>query len=311
MILTIDLNPVTNKKYTVDKILINEETKSKSPVYSPGGSGVIIARLLNVFNENTLITGFLGGTNGEYYHRKLMEKGIMHKVIPIKDETRSNIEILDEDKNRTIISEYGPRITREEVVAFYELYDGLINESNIIICSGLLPQGVAPDIYFDLITISNRKEKISILDVGEEHLSKAIDAPPYAVVLSKDELENLVNLKLDFENEIIKAGKYILDKGVRILVINLQDKGIIVLEKEEGYRLEMSNLDINMDGELDNSGIVVGLALGITRNYDFEMTLRLSQAFNIAYAMEQDINRLEMSDIKRIMGEIEIYLINY
>ena len=64
-------------------------------------------------------------------------------------------------------------------------------------------------------------------------------------------------------------------------------------------------------GQVDNSGIIAGLALGIARKYDMEMTLRLSQAFSIAYAIEENINRLEMSDVKRFMGRIEIYPINH
>lgn len=310
MILTMDLNPSTDRRYFVEKIDLNNEIKAKSSTYNPGGNGVTIARLLGIFNESTLITGFLGGTGGEFYHRRLVEAGIIHRVISIKDETRTRVEILDEEKNITTISDNGPRITREEIVEFYELYSRLIDESKIIIGSGTLPQGISKDIFFDLITMCNRKEKIFILDVAGEELLEAIDASPHIVVISKKDLENLVNLELNFENEIIRAGRYILDKGVKILVINLQEKGIIVLEDSTGYRLELEDVDLNID-RVDNSGIVSGLALAIRRSYDYEMTFKLAQAFSLAYSMEEDINRIEMSDIKKIMGEIEIYPINH
>ena len=310
MILTIDLNPAIYGRYLVDKIPSKGNVDAESLFYGPGGNGIKIARLLDIFNEDTLITGFLGGISGEFYHRKLVESGIGHRSISIKDEIRSCVKLIDKDENKITISGNEPRVTREEMVQFYELYSETIDDCNIIIGSGTLPQGIDTDIYFDLINLANRKEKIFILDGVGEELLKGIDASPYIVIISKEELENLVNLNLNFENEIIKAGKFVLDKGVKILVINLYEKGIIVLETSTGYRLDFPKVDVDMD-ELDNAGIVAGLALGISRKYDFEMTLKLSQAFSVVYAMEEDINKLEMSDVKRFMGEIDIYPINH
>ena len=310
MILTIDLNPTTDRKYILDNISLNKENKVKSLVHLPGGNGVTIARLLNVFNEDTFITGFLGGTNGEYYHRRLADVGIMHDFVQIKDETRTTVKLIDDDGNNTLISESGPRITREELVGFYELYSNLTLKSNIICATGSIPPGVSSDIFFNLIVMANKKEKLFILDVIGEELNQAIDASPYMVVVSKEELENLINLNLNFENEIIKAGKYILDKGVKLVVINLHNKGIMVLGQENGYRIEITNIETDMNKK-DNSGIVAGMILGMNRNYDFEMTLKLGQAFSIAYNKESDINTIEMSDVKKMMGEIEIYEINY
>ena len=310
MILTIDLNPAVDEQYFLEEIPLKGNVDAKSFRYSPGGSGIKIARLLDIFNENTLITGFLGGVSGEFYHRRLVESGIGHRIVNIKDDIRTRLKIVDENNNKIIISSNKPRVTREEMVQFYELYSETIDDFNIIIASGTLPQGIDTDIYFDLINLANKKEKIFILDGVGEELLKGIDASPYIVIISKEELENLVNLSLNFENEIIKAGKFILDKGVKILVINLYEKGIIVLEESTGYRLDFPNVDVDME-ELDNAGIVAGLALGISRKYDFEMTLKLSQAFSVVYAMEEDINKLEMSDVKRFMGEIDIYPINH
>lgn len=308
MILTIDLNPSIDRRYIVDEISQVKEIRAKSSFSSPGGSGITIARLLNIFNEKTLITGFLGGITGESYHRTLVEKDIIHKVITIKDESRTKIEIESKEDGKIAISENGPRITRDDLVAFYELYSQLLDKSNVVIGGSSRPQGVASDVYFNLINLANRKEKFFILHGGGEDLLKGIEAAPYAVVLSKSDLEKLVNLDFNFENEIIKASRYVLDKGVRLLIINLHEKGLIILEDSKGYRLELEDMETSM-GRFNNIGIVVGLALGISRNYDFEMTLRLSQAFSIAYGIK-DINELDMGDIKRFMNKIEIYPIN-
>lgn len=310
MILTIDLNPTIDRKFIVDEIAKNKETEAKLSASNPGGSGVTIARLLGIFNEETVITGFLAGLNGEFYHNRLMENHIIHRVVTVKDETRIRVEIIEEEGDKVIIYDKGPRILRDDIVAFYELYRELLERTNIIIGSSSLPEGVDSDVYYNLINLCNREEKIFILDAVGEELSKGIDASPHVVIISKRELEALVNLNLTCENDIIRAAKYILDKGVKILVINLQEKGIIVLEESRGYRLELLDQDINMK-RCDNGGIVAGLALGISREYDLEMTLKLSQAFSICYTREEDISLLDMSSIKKLMGEIDIYPIKH
>lgn len=310
MILTIDLNPTMDRKYIIDKIRLGEDKKAKSSTYSPGGNGIVASTLLDTFNEKSFMTGFLGGINGEYFHRKLSEMSIMHEFIPIKEETRTTIRIIDDEENNTTISEEGPRITREEIVSFYELYSRLIEKTNVICGLGdSLPLGIPKDIYFDLITLANKKNKKFILDIKGDELSYGIDASPYMVILRQSELEDLMKLSLTFENEIIKAGRYILDKGVEFVVIDMKNKGSIVLGQEKGYRVEIPYY--NRKNGKDYSGMSSGFALGINRNYDIEMTLRLGQAFNIAANSISDIMKIEISDVKRIMSEIEIYPINY
>lgn len=310
MILNIDLNPTLDRNYILDKINLGKDNNTKSFSYSLGGKAFASSVLLDTFSEDSFITGFLGGINGQYFHKRLAEKKIAHEFVPIKEETRTIIRLKDEE-NYTTISEQGPRVTREEVVNFYELYSKIIEKSNIICGLGsILPLGVPKDIYFDLITLANKRGKKFILDIGGDGLSYGIDATPYMVILNQRELEDFIKVSLHFENEIIKAGRYILDRGVEFVVIDLQNRGSLVLGQERGYRVEIPYLGSEITN-MDYVGMSPGFALGINRNYDIEMTIRLGQAFNIASRLESDIMKIEASDIKRLMSQIEIYPINY
>ncbi|MCQ4922728.1 PfkB family carbohydrate kinase [Tissierella carlieri] len=310
MILNIDLNPNLDRNYILDKVYLGKNNNTKSSSCSPSGKAFISSILLDAFNEDSFITGFLGGINGEYFHKRLTEMKMAHEFIPIKEETRTIIRLKDNENDTTILEE-GPRITREEIVSFYELYSRLVERTNIICGLGsLLPQGVPKDIYFDLITLANKRGKKFILDIGEDGLSYGIDATPYMVILNQRELEDILKVSLHFENEIIKSGRYILDRGVEFIVIDLQNRGSLVLGQDRGYRVEIPYLG-NTIANIDYNGMSAGFALGINRNYDIEMTIRLGQAFNIVSNLESDIMKIEASDIKRLMSQIEIYPINY
>lgn len=310
MILTIDLNPSINREYVLDNLSLGRYNLTNSTSFKNGGSGMIATTLFNTFSQDSILTGFLGGINGEYFHKELRELGIAHEFTQITEETRTTISIIDQE-NYTSISDYGPRVNREELINFYELYTRLIYKTDIICGLGVsLPLGAPKDIYYDLIKYANKNNKKFILDIKGEELNYSIDASPYMVILDQEELENLIKLSLNFENEIIKGGRYILDKGVEFVVIDLQNKGSIVLGQKQGYRIEIPYTNKNNTSK-DHSGFAAGFALGLNRGYDLDMTLRLGQAFDIASNLEQNTSNIEMSDVKRIMGEIEIYPINY
>lgn len=310
MILTVDLNPRIDRKYKLDKLSIGKDTKAKSVSHSPGGNGMIANALLHIFNEKAILTGFLGGINGQYFHESLSEIGMAHEFVPVKEETRTNIQITDREENHTFISEGGPRVIREEVVGFYELYSNLIEDADVVCGLGdSFPMGIPNEMYSNLIVMANKKNKKFILDMSGEGLLEGIDASPYMVILNKSELEDFMKLSITFENEIIKAGRYILDKGVEFVVIDMKNKGSIVLGQEKGYRIEIPNYNDINGGRI--KVMSSGFALGINRNYDMEMTLRLGQAFNIVANSVPDIMKVEISDVKKIMSEIEIYPINY
>ena len=310
MILTINLNPVLEKIYYIDKLLPRIETQAEKTLYKSSGSCINTTQILNNLNLDVLPIGFLGGLNGKFIYNDLSDQGIESEFIEIKDETQCSTNIIENGKFLCKITESKPRVTREELVSLYELYKHNINNYNIICGVALSPIGVPDEIYFDLISLSNSKDKKFLLDTSGINLKYGIDAKPYMVKLKVSDLEDLTNLQLNYENEIIKAANYILGKGIKLVIIDLNEKGSIVLNQERGYRLELNNLDIK-SLNIDQGYILAGYAFGMEKDYDLEMTMKLGQAFRIAYGLAENIDDIDMSDIKKIMGNITIMPIFY
>lgn len=310
MILIVDLNPVLEKTYYMEKLLLKAETEVNKSIYKSGGPGNCTSLILNNLNINLFSIGFMGGINGRYMVNDLREEGINCDYVQIRDETKTSISIIEKDNFLFKLSETNPRITREELGSFYELYKASINNMNIICGLGSLPTGVPEEIYFDMITISNSANKKFLLDVKGTELKYAIQAKPFMIKLNVHELENLTSLKLSFENEIIKAGYYMLDKDIQLVVIDLDDKGSIVLNKDIGYRIELNNMAVR-DLKEDQGYMVAGYAFGMDKGYDMEVIMKLGQSFRTAYGIAENIVDIDMSDIKKIMGNISIMPIYY
>lgn len=309
MILSISFNPVVESKYYVEDLYPRVENMARKKIQNISGKGLLGARILNNLNIDIFTTGFLGGLQGQYIFNRLKDEDIYNEFIAIKDDSKSVIVIIKKDELLTRINEEGPRITREELGAFYELYIKLIDRFDIIISQDSLPIGLPEDIYIDLINIANKSNKKFILEASERELKYGLEASPFMVKLRKDDLEYLTSLQLDFENEIIKLGNSIVEQGVQLLVIDLDHKGSIVLTQDRGYRLELDKT-ITKIGE-DNGYMVAGFAFGLYKNYDLETIMKLGQATRLVYSMEDDLDRIDMSDIKKYMAKIHISKINY
>lgn len=311
--LTIDLNPYIEKIYNVDNLNINENINVKNSVYNPGSESIISAVILNMFNERSFLTGLLGGLNGKYYHKKLLELNIPHDFIYIKEETRARISMND-GINHINIYEENPRITRDDILDFFEIYSKLIDKSNIIYgVSNVLPPGFSEEIYYNLIRLAKAKNKRFILNAKSLELKKAVDAAPYMVILDKEQLEYLLNIKLEFENEIIKGSRYLLDRGVEFVVVDLSMDETLVLCRDHGYRVQLAQ-DIDIKATSRENGrcsIASGFGLGMSRQYSMEMTLSLVQAIKTVVNLQEDISKIEINQIKRLMNEVEIFNINY
>lgn len=309
MILSICFDPILESKYYVDKLLLRQESLVNKKVYNLGGNGLTTARILNNLNVDLFASGFLGGPEGDYIFTRLKDMDIYNDFIPIKDNTRSKLVIMQEDDLLTCITEESPRITRDELGSFYELYAKILDRFSIISSQGNMPIGLPDDIYFDLISAANNKDKIFILEAKGEYLKYGIKANPFMVKLVKEDLEEISNLILDYETEIIKIGHSIVEQGVEVVAIDLAEKGSLILTKDKGYRLEIDNSIADI-GE-DKGYMIAGFAFGIYKNYDVETILRLAQASRLVYAIEDDMDRIDMSDIKSFMSKIDIYPINY
>lgn len=305
MILSIDLNPVFIRKYSLEKL--EDINFANSAIYSSGGEGIDLAYLLKDLNEDVFLSGFIGGVNGNHIHKELKEAGIGHEYYPIKDESFDRTIISTKDRHITINSKE-PRITRDDMGGFLKLYKNLLKNSLLVCCLGDNSSDALEELYFDIIANASIQGIDTLVSLRAHGFKNRLEASPYLVLLDKGDLEDFTNLKLDYEYEIIKAGRYIIKKGVKVAVISLGEKGSLVLTRDNVYRVDVSQVE--KDSNLNRGFMLGGYAFALSRGYDFEMMLILGQACGMAdyFRLDQD---LDMSHIKRIMTNIEVAKFNY
>jgi len=308
MILITCLDPILEGIFYVDELVAGADSKVIDRDYNIGSKGIIAGRILKNLNAPIYLTGYLGGLKGQLMANILKTLNIDNDFVFIKDESKSRI-IIRQDKRTYKITEESPRITREEINAFYKLYNKFLDSFGIICAFGEIPTSLSDDFYFHIITMANRRNKKFILEAEGKALEYGIKAKPFMVKLERKDLEHLSKLELHFESEIIRVGLSLVEEGIEILAIDLAEKGSIILTKDKGYRLEIGEVHKSLG--LDYGYMVSGFAFGLSRNYDLETIMRLGQGARIAYSQADNLDRIDMADIKSIMPRINIRKINY
>lgn len=310
MILSIDLNPVLKRKYfKLDEVKPNLKI-AEDYRYDPGGEAIELAYLLSSLNENVMLGGLLGGMSGQYIKDCLNDDNVDHLFFTIKDETSEHL-IFSTANEKNHIKTRVPRITMDEVNRFLDLYKELVIGASTVCLFGQLSNLSFKDIYYNMTLINNRFKKKTLMALDSvEELEYALEAKPNVVLIEKDQLEQLTNLSLDYQYEIKRAGKYILEKGLELVLIPAKDGSSIVLTKDKIYGIEYENPKVSIDIDIHRGHMLGGLAFAMERQYDLEMILKLGQACGISESIIGK-NQADMSDIKKIMGKVKINSFNY
>lgn len=303
MILSIDLNPVLNKWLNVDEKL--EDSRSYMADITgmiPGDGGAYLTLILSLMNEQSMLTGFSGGSTGDFIKTKVRDAGVYESIVRIGEESPERMFLNFKDK-KLDISQKHPSITRDEISEFYkELKEGL-NTCEIVCCSGEYPDNMPDEMPLDIALLAREWGRKLLVAPKTEFLEGIVQEVPYLLVVTIEGLESLTNLKLQFEGEIIRACQYLFQNDIEYVVVDMNEMGLLVMNSENGFGLKIEKAAMEGSGFM-HSGILAGFATGMIRKYDFETTARLSFACGVLnYRSHKGIP--DMTDIKYLMNKID------
>lgn len=242
----------------------------------PGGKGANQAyaasklgtRLVNnigeCFKSNTKMIGVLGKDEyGEMLLQNLKSVGVDTRGVKILDYTTSGLAIIPVDKNGENSIIVIPGANYELSVDYINQNIDLIDECDIIIAQLEIPLHVVE--Y--LADITKRKDKIFVLDPAP-----AVKNLPEKVIKNVDimkpnetELQILTGMTTDNEENIIKAARSLINRGVRTVIVTLGSKGAILVTKND-YKIfparQVEVVDTTAAGDTFTAALSLKIAEG-------------------------------------------------
>ena len=306
MILTVTMNAAIDKRYVVKCFEEGQVNRVTTCTYTPGGKGLNVSKPASIAGAEVVATGFVGGHAGDYIVDSLKNFGIKSEFYHMNEESRSCINIWNEEKReQTGFLEPGFTVSEEDFDKFMEKFEKLIVQADVVAISGSLPKGLDGTAYQRMVKAVKDAGKKVILDTSGKLLEMGIKAKPTMVKPNIDEIRMLTGSHCDTREELVEAAQKIHRAGIEVVVISLGAEGAVLVCDNGVYRAVVPKIDaVNTVGCGDS--MIAGFALGFEKNLPIEETLKLASGISAAAALREETGFFVKEDMERILPDIKI-----
>jgi len=267
VILVVSPNLAVDQTVYVDHLVAGQVHRSKSTRREPGGKGVNVSRVLTTLNVPFLLTGFVGGTQGEFISQALKEEMISFKPCSIQSESRTCYLLVDEARlQQTVVNEPGPVISAEESDSLVSSFRSELNRAKWVVFSGSLPPGVPEDLYAEFITLAHAAGKRTLLDCSGSALRPAAQARPFLLKINHAEAEALTGAPVGSMEQAAHAAAALQSKYSPLVMITLGAAGAVMASDDDRYLFVPPFIQARNtvgSGDATLAGLVAGLIQGL------------------------------------------------
>jgi len=208
-----------------------------------------------------------------------------------------------ESGENTDINEPGPAA---DETALQSLLDSLckkIQPGDVVILSGSLPAGAAPDTYRRWTEKFHTAGAKVILDADGAPMAEGVKAVPDLIKPNETELARLLGRPMEMEGQYLAAGKELLAMGIANAVVSLGGNGAIFLWKDAAYRAEGLSVSVQSTVGAGDS-VVAAMAYAMEKGLPREKAIALAMAMGAASVMQSGSQAPDMDTVMSLSRQV-------
>jgi 1-phosphofructokinase len=238
MIVTVTPNPSLDRTLEVDELRRGEIVRAYADRSDPGGKGVNVSRALvaNGYASRAVLP--LGGSDGDLLASLLKGLGIEVAALPIADEIRSNVTVVEPDGTVTKLNAPGPRLSDDEVEALVEHAVAAADGAGWVVASGSLPPGTPADLHARLVEAVRRVGAKVAVDTSGVALERVLPAGPELLKPNEEELKQVTGVTPETLGDVVLAANELRVKGVATVLVSLGPSGAVLVDDGEPLHAE-------------------------------------------------------------------------
>lgn len=281
MIYTVTLNPAIDISLHVkDGLMPGSINKSYGMRSDPGGKGINVSKTLKALGKESVVCVGICGEDGRRLLDSLKSEFKVLSITYPSGNTRTNIKITGGNGATTDINAEGPSYDKVSVDKLKSLIMEELKTGDIVVLSGSPPLGSPSEIYADLITGFKAVNGVKvILDSSGMYLQKGLDAVPFAVKPTCDEL--------GIENEhdsALKEALRLTSKGIKNCLISMGKEGAVFADcSKNSFCSKAIEVKVNCTTGCGDA-MTAGLAYASDEGKSSDETFRLCMALATASA---------------------------
>ncbi len=304
MIYTVTFNPSIDYVIFMNDFKIDGLNRATATYKFAGGKGINVSRVLKTLDVESTALGFAGGFPGKFIADTLNNSAIQSNFIEVDEDTRINVKL--KTGQETEINAPGPHITSAQ---FEQLLQQIKNTTSedIVIVAGSVPSSIPSDAYAQIAQITAQTGAKLVVDAEKELAESVLSYHPLFIKPNKDELEVMFNTTVNSDEDVIKYGRLLVDKGAQSVIVSLGGDGAIYIDKEISIKaVNPQGKVVNTVGSGDSTvaGMVAGIASGLTIEKAFQQAV----ACGTATAFDEDLATRDA--IEKIKSQVTISVLD-
>jgi 1-phosphofructokinase len=234
----------------------------------PGGQGVWQARMITLLGAEVTLCAAVGGEVGRVLEPLLKFHGVTLKTIKREWGTGWYVHDRRSGERRELAEDPGQPLSRHEMDELYSLAlaEGL--RAGIAVLSGPAHPSVVPaEVYRRLATDLGANGCRVIVDLSGAHLVAALEARPYVVKVSHEELLRDGMVADDSLGSLVRALHRLHADGAALALVSRAHEGALALFDDRMYEVDMPRMiaaESRGAGDSMTAGIAAVLAQGGT-----------------------------------------------
>jgi 1-phosphofructokinase family hexose kinase len=285
MIVVLTPNPAVDVTYRVAEQRVGETQRVLDVARRPGGKGVNVARVLDAEGVATCSVLPLGTRGAGAWLADALT--VPATVVPIADETRTTVTVVDDAHHPTMFGEPGPVLTPTEWSAVDDALVRALDGADAFVVSGSLPRGTDPEVVGRWIRAARVAGVLAVADVSGPALLAAADAGADVCKPNRDELLDATGA--DTEQAGAAA---LLDRGAGLVVVSRSADGIAAYDHDGVHECDAVR-DVTGNPTGAGDAATAGLVLAMTHGAELDDALRHAAAFGAAAVLRPTAGEID------------------
>ncbi|OTA19637.1 ribokinase [Xenorhabdus beddingii] len=302
---TITLNPAYDLVGLCPDIIKGTVNRVQTAGLNAAGKGNNVAKVLRDLGIDVTVSGFLGRDNQEGFQQFFSENTMANRFHLVSGRTRINVKLTEKQGEVTDFNFSGFHVTQEEWRQFVSDSLTWLGQFDMVVVSGSLPEGVAPELFADWMMQLRQCCPCVIFDSSREAFVAGLKASPWLVKPNRHELEIWAGRPLPDLDSVIDAAHKLRDKGIAHVVISLGEQGALWANASGAWLAKPPHCEVVSTVGAGDS-MVGGLVYGLLMRESSEHTLRLATAVSALTVSQSNVGIRSRTELASMMSRIEL-----
>jgi 6-phosphofructokinase 2 len=309
-ILTVTLNPALDLDTSTPEVVPGPKLRCAQPRIDPGGGGVNVSRAIRILGGDSRCAVAVGGAIGALLVELLRAEGIDPVGIPVVGLTRQSLAVRSEatgEHYRFVLP--GPMWDAAEAEAAFARIEALATPGTLLVASGSLPPGLAPDTWLRLDDRTAAHGAETILDTSGPALAATLvprARPLFLLRVDRREAMELAGDSLQGISALAVFARTLVERGIaRIVCLASGAEGSVMATADDLFLCCPPKVEV-LSAIGAGDSFVAALTLALARGAPLREACRTGTAAAAAAVMTPATELCDRATTERLLQDCTV-----